>query len=144
MFDSGSSLKQIQYNILYGAYGYPNILTSFRYGIFNKIQKRTVDKTILKTISFRSIRHFMIQGGDPTGTGSGGDSYWGGTFKVSSFLQIRVFKVLLRIMIWTKVGSTKGFRSGSATQINICNNSLVNVNTNDVDLLYGLNLQFRT
>ena len=29
----------------------------------------------------RSIRHFMIQGGDPTGTGSGGDSYWGGTFK---------------------------------------------------------------
>ena len=144
MFDSGSSLKQIQYNILYGAYGYRNILTSFRYGIFNKIQKRTVDKTILKTISFRSIRHFMIQGGDPTGTGSGGDSYWGGTFKVSSFLQIRVFKVLLRIMIWTKVGSIKGFRSGSATQINICNNSLVNVNTNVVDLLYGLNLQFRT
>ena len=85
MFDSGSSLKQIQYNLLYGAYGYRNILTSFRYGIFNKIQKRTVDKTILKTISFRSIRHFMIQGGDPTGTGSGGDSYWGGTFKVSSF-----------------------------------------------------------
>ena len=39
MFDSGSSLKQIQYNILYGAYGYPNILTSFRYGICNKIQK---------------------------------------------------------------------------------------------------------
>ena len=144
MFDSGSSLKQIQYNILYGAYGYRNILTSFRYGIFDKIQKRTVDKTILKTISFRSIRHFMIQGGDPTGTGSGGDSYWGGTFKVSSFLQIRVFKVLLRIMIWTKVGSIKGFRSGSATQINICNNSLVNVNTNVVDLLYGLNLQFRT
>ena len=144
MFDSGSSLKQIQYNLLYGAYGYRNILTSFRYGIFNKIQKRTVDKTILKTISFRSIRHFMIQGGDPTGTGSGGDSYWGGTFKVSSFLQIRVFKVLLRIMIWTKVGSTKGFSSGSATQINICNNSLVNVNTNVVDLLYGLNLQFRT
>ena len=144
MLDSGSSLKQIQYNILYGAYGYRNILTSFRYGIFNKIQKRTVDKTILKTISFRSIRHFMIQGGDPTGTGSGGDSYWGGTFKVSSFLQIRVFKVLLRIMIWTKVGSIKGFRSGSATQINICNNSLVNVNTNVVDLLYGLNLQFRT
>jgi cyclophilin family peptidyl-prolyl cis-trans isomerase len=30
----------------------------------------------------RSIRHFMLQGGDPTGTGSGGDSYWGGTFKV--------------------------------------------------------------
>ncbi|RKP40061.1 cyclophilin-like domain-containing protein [Dimargaris cristalligena] len=24
----------------------------------------------------RSIKHFMIQGGDPTGTGRGGDSYW--------------------------------------------------------------------
>lgn len=33
------------------------------------------------TVFHRSIRHFMLQGGDPTGTGSGGDSYWGGTFK---------------------------------------------------------------
>jgi len=33
------------------------------------------------TIFHRSIRHFMVQGGDPTGTGSGGESYWGGTFK---------------------------------------------------------------
>ncbi|KAH7976455.1 hypothetical protein HPB52_014386 [Rhipicephalus sanguineus] len=29
----------------------------------------------------RSIRHFMIQGGDPTGTGKGGDSLWGKPFK---------------------------------------------------------------
>jgi hypothetical protein len=27
----------------------------------------------------------MLQGGDPTGTGSGGDSYWGGTFKVFTY-----------------------------------------------------------
>ncbi|XP_070573457.1 RING-type E3 ubiquitin-protein ligase PPIL2-like isoform X1 [Ptychodera flava] len=29
----------------------------------------------------RSIRNFMIQGGDPTGTGKGGESAWGGQFK---------------------------------------------------------------
>ncbi|OAF70439.1 hypothetical protein A3Q56_01807 [Intoshia linei] len=31
-------------------------------------------------IFHRSIRNFMIQSGDPTGTGSGGDSCWKGTF----------------------------------------------------------------
>jgi peptidyl-prolyl cis-trans isomerase-like 1 len=28
----------------------------------------------------RVIRDFMVQGGDPTGTGRGGESCWGGTF----------------------------------------------------------------
>lgn len=28
----------------------------------------------------RNIKGFMAQGGDPTGTGKGGDSIWGGTF----------------------------------------------------------------
>uniref|UniRef100_A0A7S1FS51 Peptidyl-prolyl cis-trans isomerase n=1 Tax=Corethron hystrix TaxID=216773 RepID=A0A7S1FS51_9STRA len=28
----------------------------------------------------RNVRSFMIQGGDPNGTGKGGDSIWGGTF----------------------------------------------------------------
>ncbi|XP_019850074.1 PREDICTED: peptidyl-prolyl cis-trans isomerase-like 2 [Amphimedon queenslandica] len=32
------------------------------------------------TIFHRSIRHFMIQGGDPTGTGRGGESAWGKPF----------------------------------------------------------------
>jgi len=40
------------------------------------------------TIFHRSIRHFCIQGGDPEGTGKGGQSVWGAPFKDEFYQQL--------------------------------------------------------
>lgn len=47
------------------------------YNFVKLAQKGYYDRTIFH----RNIKHFMIQGGDPTGTGSGGESIFGKTFR---------------------------------------------------------------
>ncbi|KAK9489738.1 cyclophilin-like domain-containing protein [Lipomyces doorenjongii] len=43
---------------------------------------KLAEKGYYKNVKFhRNIKHFMIQGGDPTGTGRGGQSYWGKPFE---------------------------------------------------------------
>ena len=42
-----------------------------------------MEKYYNNTIFHRVVKDFIIQGGDPTGTGEGGESVYGPPFKVS-------------------------------------------------------------
>lgn len=43
------------------------------------------------TIFHRIIKDFIAQGGDPTGTGEGGESIYGAPFKVNLFLVVFLY-----------------------------------------------------
>ena len=58
-------------------------------------------------IFHRVIEEFMIQGGDPTGTGSGGDSIWGGTFADEFTSELRNFRGALSMANIGKADTNK-------------------------------------
>ena len=76
------SVKQNSYVTLHTTLGVLNLELSYEsprtsFNFLQLARKGYYDGTKFH----RSIRGFMIQGGDPTGTGSGGESCWGPAFK---------------------------------------------------------------
>lgn len=45
------------------------------------------------TIFHRIIKGFIAQGGDPTGTGEGGESIYGQPFKVSLYIKLKFYLI---------------------------------------------------
>jgi len=55
----------------------------------------------------RVMNEFMIQGGDPTGVGNGGESIWGGTFEDEFTPELRNFRGALSMANIGKPGTNK-------------------------------------
>ncbi len=58
-------------------------------------------------IFHRVLNEFMIQGGDPTGVGNGGESIWGGTFEDEFTSELRNFRGALSMANIGKPGTNK-------------------------------------
>ena len=85
------------------------------YRIYADITKRAAENFLALaasgyyngTLFHRNMRGFMVQGGDPTGTGKGGESIWGGMIddEFSSLLKHGMYVLtFLNYIIYRKVG----------------------------------------